>query len=279
MQFETESWTLAFLGMGFLFMGHVLLAEPLAIARPETLMLLLALLAFLELRVSTGVVGALAAAVLLSAAVFVDQQGAWFIVAAGITIAIDDRKRLAAFTLVVGLVVGGGYVALSNHLGPWFNFVAWDQPLASIHFSPPGLLHYVGDHLLGKLGISTLAAVLSFALPTRPWRGKSGVWMTFGIASLAAGLLATQRASFGAHDLVPGIIALAMLGPISIQRVTGHLSSWPGSTRLAGRGVVLAALTLQVIVFLSCMPSVRRSGEAPARPVRVSAQQANRAPA
>jgi hypothetical protein len=38
-----------------------------------------------------------------------------------------------------------------------------------------------------------------------------------------------------------------------MQRITGHLSAWPGSTRLAGRGVVLAALALQFVVFLSCV--------------------------
>ena len=166
-----------------------------------------------------------------------------------------------------------------DSLGPWFNFCAWDGPVATLHFSLKGLLHYVCDHLLGKLGVSTLAAVLSFALPTRPWRGKSGLWMSFGIASLAAGLLATQNATFGPHDLIPGIIALAMLGPISIQRVTGHLSTWPGSTRLGGRGVVLAAITLQVIVFLSCLPPSDGTASAPLRPARVSPSQTNRAPA
>lgn len=276
---ETDSWTLAVSGMGLVFMGHALLAEPIGIARPDSVMLLLSLLAFLELRVSTGVGGALAAGVLLAAALFVDQQAAWFIAAAGVALAIDDRKRLPGFVLLVGIAIAGGYVVLSNSLGPWFNFTVWDGPLASIRFSLKGLLHYVCDHLLGKLGISTLAAVLSFALPSRPWRGKSGLWMYFGIASLAAGMLASQSATFGPRDLIPGIVAIAMLGPISIQRVTGHLSTWPGSTRFAGRGVVLAAITLQVIVLLSCLPAVRWNGGASAVPASVSPRQTNRAPA
>ena len=78
-----------------------------------------------------------------------------------------------------------------------------------------------------------------------------------GIAAVLAGLAATQSADWGPHALLPGIVALAMLGPKSMQRVTGHLSAWSGSTRLAGRGVVLAALTLQMLVFLTCVSPSR----------------------
>jgi len=72
-----------------------------------------------------------------------------------------------------------------------------------------------------------------------------------GIGALAAGLLSTQSTAFGPHALIPSVVALSLVGPISIQRVTRHLSAWPGSSRLGGQGVVLAALALQFIVFLS----------------------------
>src|SRR4029077_20011088 len=123
------------------------LAERIGIARPDSVMMLLVMLAFLELRVSVGVSGAIAAGLLLVFALCVDQRAAWFIVAAAVAIAIDDRKRLPAFVLVVGLAIGSGYVVLSRSLGPWFNFVVWDGPLASMRLSLKGLLHYVCDHL------------------------------------------------------------------------------------------------------------------------------------
>jgi len=65
--------------------------------------------------------------------------------------------------------------------------------------------------------------------------------------------------------------ALAMLGPMSMQRVTGHLSAWPGSTRLAGRGVVLAALALQMIVFLTCVTPSRWKWQGPAAAMEATA--------
>ena len=250
-QMETSSWTLAVASVGFVLMGHAILADRPGEARPETFMLLLVLLGFLAMRLTNGVWGMLPAALLLSAAFFTDQQAAWFVAAAAFALALGDWKRLVAFMLPTGMLVAGGYVALSQTLGPWFNFNVWDAPLEMMRFSATGPLHYVGEHLLGKLGVPTLAAVMSFALPTEPWRGKGGLWMCMGIGALAAGLLSTQSTAFGPHALIPSVVALSLVGPISIQRVTRHLSAWPGSSRLGGQGVVLAALALQFIVFLS----------------------------
>ena len=254
---ETSSWTLAAAGAGFALMGSGLLAGPPGEARSETLMLLLATLGFLVLRLTSGAWGALAAAVLFPAAYFTDQQAGWFMAAAGFALALDSRKRLVAFTLMAGSLTAAGYVAFSQALGPWFNFSAWDAPFAAMRFDATVLLQYVGDPLLGKLGPVTLAAVLSFALPTPPWRGKGGLWMCMTLAALAAGMVSTQSAGFGPHSLIPIIVVLSIAGPISMQRVTRHLSAWPGSSRLGGQGVVIAALTLQFIVLLSCALPIR----------------------
>jgi hypothetical protein len=269
---ETDSWTLAVAGCGFLVLGHGLLAEPLGIGRPDMPMLLLALTGFLVLRHTNGVWGALLAAVPLAAAFFVDERAAWFLAAAVAACALEGWRRSVTLMLALAIGVGGGYVGLSQLFGPWFNYQAWDAPLRALRFDGGGLLRYVGDHLLGRLAVPTLAAVLSFAMPTAPWRGKGGLWMCFGIAAVLACLTATQSADWAPHALLPGILALAMLGPMSMQRVTGHLSAWPGSTRLAGRGVVLAALALQMIVFLTCVsPSRWRWQGPPAAAVETSA--------
>jgi len=264
---ETESWTLAVAGVGFLLLGYGLLAEPPAVARPETLMLLLALLGFFALRLTNGVVGVLLSSVLFAAAFFTDLAAAWFVAAAIFALMIDEPRRLVVFTLTIAVLIGGAYVAFSQMLGPWFNFNAWDHPLAALRFSAARPLHYVGDHLLGKLGVLSLAAVLSFAMPTQPWRGKGGLWMCMGIAALLGGLLSTQSTAFGPQSLIASVVVLALVGPISMQRVTRHLAAWPGSSRLGGQGVVVAALTLQFIVFLACLsPSRWLSGMVSAQP-------------
>lgn len=249
---ETSNWTLAVTSVGFMALGFNLLAAPPGIARPELLMLLFVILAFYTLRMTEGLGGAMLAAVPLAAAFFTDAQALWYIAAALVALRLDDKERLLAFVLVLGILVGGGHALLSRQLGPWFNFIAWGDPLRSVHWNPAGPLQFVGSDLLGKLGVLTLATVLSFALPTAPWRGKGGLWLCMGMAALAAGLTATQMAGFGPAALIPSMIVLAMVGPLSIQRVTGHLSAWPGSSRLGGQGVVLTALALQFLMFFAC---------------------------
>jgi hypothetical protein len=40
---------------------------------------------------------------------------------------------------------------------------------------------------------------------------------------------------------------------VALQRVTRHLSAWPGSDRWAGEGLVLAALALQFLQLLAAV--------------------------
>jgi hypothetical protein len=250
---ETGSATHAVASAGFALLGYALFAAGPGPARPEAVMLLLALGGFLIARMTDGIPGALLAALTLAGAYFVDARAAWFVVAAACSLAIDERRRFVVYALAATALIGGGYVALSTTLGPWFNYAAWDAGWLAIRPHPVAAVRFVGRHLLGEFGLPVLASVLSFAMPTPPWRGKTGLWTSFGIAALAAALLSTQSTALDADALAPVAIAFAILGPISIQRIARHLSAWPGSSRLGGRGVVLAALTLQLVVFLSCL--------------------------
>ncbi len=251
---ETRSWTLGVASGGFMLTGLGLLAGRPGVARPEALMLLLVLAGLVALRHLKGVRGVVLAVGPLAAAWFVQPLAAWFIAATAMWLAFEDRRRFIAFLLGVAVLWGGGYVLLSHTLGPWFNYAAWDAPLGALHFEPARLLRYVGDQLLGKLGVLTLAAVLLFALPAPPWRGPGGLWTCVGIAAVAAGLLATQSTQAGPHSLTCSVVVLALVGPMAIQRVTQHLSAWPGSSRMGGQGVVLAALALQFIMFFANVP-------------------------
>lgn len=256
---ETLSWTFAAAGFGIVLGGSCLLAGAPDLARPEMLMLLLALAGFAAVRFTMGPLGAIAAVALLTAACAVDPIAVWFMVAALLYIAIEDRQRLLGTVFAVALVCGGGYVALSDFLGPWFNFFAWDLPLHSLRFAPTMLLQYVGIQLLGQLGVLAVASVLSFALPAPPWRGNRGLWMFMGFAMLVAGVLATQGAETDPERLLLAVVVLALLGPISMERVTRHLAAWPGSSRQEGHGVALAALALQFLVLSTAVPAALAS--------------------
>ena len=248
---ETLNWTVAVSSCGFVLAGYGLLVGQPEVARPEIVLMALSLGAFFALRTIRGVPGAVAAAILLTAAWLVHAQAVWFVAAAMFYLAYEERPRLVAFT-ASALVLGGAcYVALTAYLGPWFNYNAWDGIVQSLKFNPGELVRYAGDQLLGRLGILTMAAVLSCSLPTAPWLGPGGMWWSMGFATVGAGLIATQSSFAGPQVLVPIVVLLALLGPISMQKITRHLSAWPGSSRLGGEGVVLAGLSLQFFMFFS----------------------------
>lgn len=251
---ETQSWTFSICAMAFVVLGHALLAERPGVARPDTFMMLMVMSGFIVLRLTNGFWGALIGGLIVSSAFFVDISAIWFVGAATASMMLDESRRRPVTFLVTSLVViAGGYLALSQVLGPWFNYQVIDGPARALRLDGVTPLYYLGNHLLGKLALPTVAVLMSFAMPTPPWRGKGGLWTSMAIAAVLSGLLATQSTRYGGHLLLPGIVAMSLLAPISMQRITGHLSAWPGSTRLAGRGVVLTALALQFVVFLSCV--------------------------
>jgi hypothetical protein len=251
---ETENHTLAVASGSIMLAGYALLAGNPAAARPEPLMLLLALGGGLALRSMPGMAGGLIAALMLSAACFTHAQALWFVAAAFIYLTRENRGRLVPFTLGIGVLLAGGFLLLSHSLGPWFNYFVWDVPVQALRFDGPGMLRFLGGQLLGTLGVLTVMSVLSFALPTRPWRGPGGLWPCLGLAAVAASLLATQTATPEPQALAICVAALAVVGPISMHRVTQHLSAWPDSTRMAGEGAVMVALVLQFVALLADIP-------------------------
>lgn len=250
---ETRSATLGVASCGLLLLGEALAQGGSAGSHPESLMLFLALAGCMLIRYGSGIREALEASLVLAAGCFTHAAGLWFAFAALFHLAVHDRRRLVAFAAGLAVFVGGGQVALSIGLGPWFDYQAWDVPLRALRFEPVGLVHFLGTQILGTLGVLALGAVLTFALPTPPWRGAVGIWTWMALAALGAGIAATQSASGAADALRPVAVMLALAGPVSIQRVTQHLAAWPGSTRLGGRGLVLTALALQFLALAAHM--------------------------
>jgi hypothetical protein len=44
---------------------------------------------------------------------------------------------------------------------------------------------------------------------------------------------------------------VVIVGPVSAQRITQHLSNWPGGSRMGGHAAVLTALVLQFVTLLA----------------------------
>ncbi len=247
---ETQSATLGAAASALLLMGQGL-ALAAARGRVEPAMLLLAVLGCQALRYGGGVPGALLAAVTFGAACFTHPAGLWFALAALLHLGVREQGRFIAYGLGLALVLGLGHWQLLQTAGPWYVWAAWDAGMQAMRFQPLALLRYVGTQLLGALGVFTLATVLSFALPIRPWHGAVGLWTWMAFAAVAAGAVATQGAGAPGEAMRFAAVTLAIVGPVSVQRITQHLSNWPGGSRMGGQAVVLTALALQFVTLLA----------------------------
>ncbi|MEO5989314.1 MAG: hypothetical protein ABIU54_03895, partial [Candidatus Eisenbacteria bacterium] len=191
--------------------------------------------------------GALLGALLLAGACFTDSMALPFLLVAFLHCRERDTGKLLAFSIGTAVFLGGGHILMSRTLGQWYNFQASEAVWQSFRFDGQELIHLLGGELLGTFGVFTLAVVLSFALPVRPWRGAVGMWTWLAIAGVAAAVLASQNQALEAHGLLPAMLGLALAGPLAMQRVTRHLSASPGASTFGGEGLMLAALALQFL--------------------------------
>ena len=248
--YETESWTLALAAASTFLFGQGVLATAPGVARPEALLFLLVLLAFGALRLFVGVAGSILAGVLLAAAWLVDAGALVFLAAALVSQALDEKRRLGTLAVAALLGIAAGTIGLMPRLGPGFSEAAWIAPLERVAYDPRAGLAFLTATLVGKLGLFTLAAVLSCALVSSPWRDREGLWIWLGVAAIAAGAFATQGGGSGEGALAFCVAALALVGTLALQRVVRQLAERTGDGP-AGESVILVALVLQFVVIAS----------------------------
>jgi len=127
------------------------------------------------------------------------------------------------------------------------------------------ILAYLGGGVMGKLGGLTIPALLSLALPARPWRGPAAIWCWAALGGLATGGMATLDPDAFRHVLNPTMAAFAIFGPIALHNVMHHVAAWPGSERGGRSPVIYLLLCLQFLPLAypirDQMPH-RRSAEA-----------------
>jgi hypothetical protein len=252
---ETESWTLAAAAGAIYLMGFGLTGSCFDVARPDSLMLFFALAGLAMLRFSTGQSGAVGAALFLALAFFTKQHAAWFVLAALLHLLVNERHRVLVFLLWSAVFVGGGFTVLSYWLGPWFSFYVLDVPAHWSHLSGPRILTYLGERLMGTLGVLAGAAVLSLALQVRPWRGRDGLWVWVGLAGIGSGLLATLDPEAYRHVLMPTLLAFSILGPISLHRIATEMTASRTTQLKPTLGVMFGVLALQFLPLVYPMSS------------------------
>lgn len=216
---ETRRWTWGIAGAAILTMSYGVTGGHYDVGRPDSLMLFLALSGLATLRFTTGTRGAVASALLLTAAFFTKQHAVWFGIAAIAHLAVNDRARLRPFAATLMAGCAGGFLLLSLWLGPWFRFYTWEIPTRWSEVNRFRIVHYVGQGLLGSHALVVLPALLSLGLVNPPWRGRGGLWMFAGLAGLATGFMATLDPDAFRHVMNPTVVAFSVLGPIAMARL------------------------------------------------------------
>ncbi len=254
---QTGSWALAIAAGSFALLAQGLIATPAGVARPQSLMVACALLGLATLRWLSGLWGAVLGGAMFAAAIFVEPAAAWLAAGAAWSLDLGRNQRAATFVITAGVLVAAGYVALSRWLGPWFNYSAFDVPLALIQIDGFRPWRALADPILRTFSVWTIAALLSFSMTTEPWVGRGGLWMCAGIASVVGAAAATQSRAFGPEALLPAIALLSVLGPIMAQRITRHLAAWRNPDEVGGEAVACAATLLQFAAVLAAAPVSR----------------------
>ena len=244
---ETRSWTLAIAGAGLLIGAFGVTGAHYDVGRPDSLMLCLVLSGLVVLRFTSGLRGAAVSALLLTLAFFTKQHAAWFVLAAMVHLAVNDRLRFWLFSALAIAGCVGGYLALTLWLGPWFPFFTWEIPSHWSQLDKVRILNYFGRGLVGTFGYLTAGVLASLALPDRLWTGRGGLWYWVGLGGLATGIMATLDPDAFRHVMNPSVVALSVLGPLAWWHVTHHLATWPGSTRTGRHAVLWLILALQFV--------------------------------
>ena len=247
---ETRRPTLAIGAAGVYCMAFGLTGSCYDVARPDSLMLLLAFAGLATLRFTRGLPGALAAAFLLALAFFTKQHAVLFCFGALGYLFVQDRPRVVPFMVALLVFCAGGYFALDIWLGEWFRFYTWSVPRGWSTIDRARIEHYIGHGLFGALGGLSIPVILALGTTERPWKHPAGLWFWSGIAAVGTGLLATLDAYAYRHVFTPTVVAFAILGPIALDRLSHQLETGSSTGRGLGAAAIYAVLFVQFFPLL-----------------------------
>lgn len=249
---ETRSRTLAAAGVGAYALGAGLCGSCYDVARPDSLMLLLAFSGLATLRGTRGAPGAVIAGLVMSLAFFTKQHAVVFVFAALLHLLVNDRRRVLPFGVTALAGCLGGYLLLWAWLGDWFRVYTWEIPRGWSVLDRVVIQRYLGEVVLGTLAAFTVPALASLGAPSRSWRGPHGLWWFVALGGIGTGLLATLDPSAYRHTLMPTMVAVAVIGPIALARLADVLdaSEGPSARRPFGQAAVLAVACAQFVPLL-----------------------------
>lgn len=240
---ETRRPLFGLAAAGLFAMGFGVAGGSYDLARPDSLMLLLAFTGLATLRRTRGPAGAAAAAMIMSLAFFTKQHAALLILGAAAHLAFQDRRRLPVFALAALAGCGGGYLLLTAWLGEWFRVFTWSIPRGWSEVDRGRILYYFADGLFGAAAPLSVALLLSLAFRPWTWAGQRGLWGWTALAAVGTGLMATLDANAYRHLFMPTLLACCVAAPIAVHALIGRLQQGePGLLDAEVVGMLLLAV-------------------------------------
>jgi len=224
-QLETRRRSFALGAAGLFALGFGFTGGCFDVARPDSLMLALSFGGLAVLRCTRGRVGAVGAALLMTAAFFTKQHAIWFIFGAIAHLAQTDRRRLMSFGLTALVGCLGGYLLLTAWLGEWFRVFTWSIPRGWSQIDRGRIQYYLGHGIFGALGAFSIPLLLTLGSRRRPWQGPQGLWLWSALAAVATGLMATLDANAYRHLFTPTLLAFCIAGPIALAAIADESRS------------------------------------------------------
>ncbi|MCC6350814.1 MAG: hypothetical protein IT347_14600 [Candidatus Eisenbacteria bacterium] len=234
---ETRRPVFALAAAGVYAMAFGLTGACYDVGRPDSMMLLLSFGGLAVLRYSRGAAGAVGAAGLLTLGFFTKQHSVLFSFGALAYLFFHERRRFLPFAAAIVTGCLGGYLLLAAWLGEWFRYFTWSVPSGWSEVNPARIERYLGGGLFGALACSSAPALLSLAVRDENTDPRRALWYWTGFAAVGTGLLATLDRNAYLHVFTPTVVALAILGPLALDRL---LRAFESAT--AARGVAAAAV-------------------------------------
>jgi len=251
---ETGSWLPGVAAAGIFVMGHGLTRGGYDVVRPDPVMLFLAFAGLAILRFNGGARGAMLGGAVTALAFFAKQHGLLFAFGGLAYLLFHDRRRLLPYALAVAVVAGGGFLLLSNWLGPWFSFYVQEVPSRWSEFSRGRVRDYFADIVVGKFGALSIPTAIAIAMPAVTGRrGPEWIWYWTASAGMATGVLATLDPYAYYHVLMPTIAAFAVAGPVAMVAIGRRLTAdpagaWPVPASGMHSGAIPAATCLVLVL-------------------------------
>jgi hypothetical protein len=222
------------------------------LARTDSLLLFLAMLAVYILRWHDSIWAVTTAAILLSLAFLTKQTGLVIAIPVSACCLLKGRQQFVAFVVTVAIIVGGVSLALDRHFHGWYSYYVFSVPKQH-PLQVQSIYGFWRHDIIVPLPVAVISSIayLAWRLTTRENRQRA-LFYLFSGAGFFAGAWASRLHSLSfINVLLPAYLITAVIFAVAAHETIRQLDAY-GTSRTAALGttVVYAVCLLQLTRLL-----------------------------